>query len=315
MLARCQPLPRPAAQAPRRFKGVRPAVLSAPPAPAPISGDAPPDLVPAVGQPYLLALDLQNVTPRPHRPPAWPEPASVPVSTQPADSLDSVVEGTWRLARTGYWKMGLRAGGAGGTIRFSGPVATESERLAAEKALLAVADGWPVEFAFSVQRPAAAPDDTWAVPALGRGRQAGGLVRNSLLEHYADAARRSFVQVGPGLLENELDRYVSGVLRHDGELLSHAHALRELLSRPGIEGMQRTDAFRQVVRFHLDGISRHEKGIYDRLSEALPRRYWAYSSGESGHPGDGQPRLRRLGTGQGLPRAGPRPERVAARRQ
>ena len=155
-------------------------------------------------------------------------------------------------------------------------MSSEQERVEAEGRLLAAAGGQPMDLAISVLAPRAAASGIAATAGVGRSRSAGGLVRASLLEHYQDAARRSFQEPDRSLLESELERYVSEILRHDAELLSHAHALDSLLSRQDIAEAVRTENFPKVARFHLDAISRHEAGIYGLLSEALPRRFWAH---------------------------------------
>lgn len=220
--------------------------------------------------------------------PAWtlPDPSATDTAAIPdEDSVESVVVGTWMLVRAGLWDQDVRAGGPRGRIHFVGSVATDRERLAAEKALAAFAEGQPVDFSIAVRNSPLAQAGDRLPAAMGLGQQPVGLVRNSLLEHYEDAARRSFREPDRSLLESELDRYVTGVLRHDTELLSHANALHSFLSQPGIEAARDSDRFRKVVRFHLDAIWSHQAGIHDLLSEGLPRRFWAYR-GRSGDPGE-----------------------------
>ena len=121
-------------------------------------------------------------------------------------------------------------------------------------------------------RGAAAPTTVVAVD-----RPAGGIVRSALVEHYTDAARRSFQTVRPELLEGELARYVSEVLKADSELLRQAYALRELVSAAEPETLDPPEQrrLRAEARRYLAGISAQEQQIYAKLSEALPRRYWA----------------------------------------
>ena len=268
------------ARAARRFAGIPAAVRRQPAAPAVLAGARAPALAPALYRPDQLALTLTgpDIAPSPpferSLPAASPVPAPGRLGPAPRDSLASVAQGSWMLARTGYWNQGLQAGGSDGRVRITGTVSSERERLAVERALLAAADGWPVEFSISQRAPRAVAGGTRA--EIARQRQPGGLVRASLLRHYEDAARRSFQQLDRSLLASELDRYVSDVLRHDAEILAHVHALHALLNRPGVEEVRHTDSFRKVARFHLQGIADHEAGIYDRLSEALPRPFWAF---------------------------------------
>ena len=70
-----------------------------------------------------------------------------------------------------------------------------------------------MDLAISVLAPRSAASGIAATAGVGRSRSAGGLVRASLLEHYQDAARRSFQEPDRSLLESELERYVSEILR------------------------------------------------------------------------------------------------------
>ena len=203
-----------------------------------------------------------------------PERITPPAPNSPV----SAIEGSWLLASTGLWKESLQAGGSNGRLRFTGSVGSESDRLRIERALRAVADGRPVDFSISVRGPRGRAPAGSVHASVGAGRPAGGLVRTSLLQHYEDSARRSFQPLDASVLENELNRYVTGVIRDDAELLAHVHALHSVVNRAGIDEAQRTDRLRQVLGFHLDAIAKYEKGVYVKLSEALPRSYWNHRS-------------------------------------
>lgn len=229
----------------------------------------------------LVALPRLDDLPEPPAPSpavlaaAVPETGSAAPSTVRTDP-EVLADGSWMLIKAGLWKAGLEARGTAESIRFAGTVASERERARAEKALLAVADGRPIEFDIAV-RGARVPAD--AVPdavRASRTRSLGTTIRTALLQHYRDAARRSFQPLDRSMLENELDLYVSDVMRHDADLLAHVHALHNLLSRSDIAQVRDSDSFRRTARYHLDGIARHEASIHGQLSEALPRRYWAY---------------------------------------
>lgn len=229
----------------------------------------------------LVALPRLDDLPEPPAPSpavlaaAVPEAGSAAPSTVRTDP-EVLAEGSWMLIKAGLWKASLEARGTAESIRFAGTVASERERARAEKALLAVADGRPIEFDIAV-RGARVPAE--AVPdavRASRTRSLGTTIRTALLQHYRDAARRSFQPLDRSMLENELDLYVSDVMRHDADLLAHVHALHNLLSRSDIAQVRDSDSFRRTARYHLDGIARHEASIHDQLSEALPRRYWAY---------------------------------------
>ncbi len=84
---------------------------------------------------------------------------------------------------------------------------------------------------------------------------------------------------------------MSDVFRGQSRLLSHVYALNGVLRsfdaslvRP-LEPRD-IDSFLQVVEFHASAIREHEARIYDRLSEALPRRFWTYRAGENDIPGE-----------------------------
>ncbi|MDA0206616.1 MAG: hypothetical protein O3A53_19650 [Acidobacteria bacterium] len=104
----------------------------------------------------------------------------------------------------------------------------------------------------------------------------GGLVRTALVEHYRDAARRSFQTADAPALDAEIARYVSDVFRSQSDLIGHVYELDQLLSAAPAGGLPV-----KQVRLHLNGALNSEAVIYDHLSEALPRRYWRYQ-GEEG---------------------------------
>ena len=243
-----------------------------------------PDLEAApVAMPAFLGLALPRSSDLPvpqAEPPvelAVAVPVSLPVRAVPPapESLAAVTQGSWLLAKTGLWKESLEPGGSDGLIRFAGIVDTDRDRIEIENKLREASD-WPLAFSIGV-RPALATPSRPLAPVSNMDRPSGGLVRTSLLRHYEDSARRSFRPLDRGRLEDELDRYVSGVFRAESEMLAHVHALHSLLNRPGIASVREMDAFQKVVKFHLRGILDREDGIYRQLREVLPRQYWGYS--------------------------------------
>ena len=104
---------------------------------------------------------------------------------------------------------------------------------------------------------------------------AGGLVRTALVEHYRDAARRSFQTADAPALDAEIARYVSDVFRSQSDLIGHVYELDQLLSAAPAGELQA-----KQVRLHLKGALNSDAVIYDHLSEALPRRYWRYQGDE-----------------------------------
>lgn len=97
-------------------------------------------------------------------------------------------------------------------------------------------------------------------------RVVGGLVRTALVEHYEDAARRSFQTPQLSAIEGELARFVTSVYRDQSELLKHAYELSRLTASD--------TADRAAVQSHLRRAAARERAIYDSLSETLPRRFW-----------------------------------------
>ena len=136
------------------------------------------------------------------------------------------------------------------------------------------------EVRFDITRRSSNPATTTVAARVSDG-PAGGVMRTALVEHYRDAARRSFLSPEPSLLESEITRYVNDVVRGKSDLVQHLYALKTLFVslEPGLAenaGPEARKALRELVRFHLAGATEQEGAIFSRLSEALPRRYWNY---------------------------------------
>lgn len=260
--------------------------LTASAAPAPrreaVAGNVP-ALPPSSGAPETALLAWAAPDLRPYQAAETDAETSFasarPASTLPDPSREemgeSAIEGFWLLARTGLWKQDIRPAGNGGGILFTGSVADAAQRAAVESKLRAAAGGRPLTFDLALRNDERAAAEQPLILARNADRPAGGMARNALLAHYRDAARRSFRSPRMELLEAELERYVSDVLRHDSELLAHVHVVHSVLSRADAAAAQ-TDTLRRLIAFHLDGIADREQAIYARLSEVLPRRYWTY---------------------------------------
>ena len=221
------------------------------------------------------------------RVPLWPPAPSAP-SSSPADMSQSAqgrtpaqsaaaVQGAWLLIRAGVWRRDLEASEADGRLLFRGFVDDEAdrERLIAALSKAEAGDGAPLAWDLRV-RNEAAPAPAREIRAMDR--PAGGYVRTALLQHYRDAARRSFQTPELGLLESEIARFASEMFTHQSGLLRHAYGAARLAAaaRPaldaGIASVRKP--YRKALEFHLDGLERHEAAIYDHLSEALPRKFW-----------------------------------------
>jgi len=226
-------------------------------------------------QPAQLAPVMVASAPAP--PPVVSVPQATPRAARPEPPSDSVVEVA----------VAQSSAPAAEPERFD--ALTTQDLTAPERAAL---NPEPApEFAFAartaslqtelpaLERPVAQPEVAQQQPLIAieptrvvvHERPAGGIVRTALLEHYGDAARRSFRTARPDLLEGELARYVSEVLHAESELLRHAYALHELVKGPAKLDRQAN----AEARKRLDTIRRQEELLYTKLSEALPRRFWA----------------------------------------
>jgi hypothetical protein len=207
-------------------------------------------------------------------------------------ALSKVIEGYWLLTQAKVWQEDLQPVWTSHGLVIEGTVEDETVRRQVEAALLrqtsqppAFRVGLREEMPAAQQRPGRRAR---LVQAVYSG-PAGGSVRRSLLSHFSDAARQSFVSPQPTALDAEVARYVSEVYRSQSELLSHAYALQRLLghvdaAQLAAADLQTTRRFRDLVRFHLGVLDEREATVYDRLSEALPRKVWSHrgSADESG---------------------------------
>jgi hypothetical protein len=196
-------------------------------------------------------------------------------------AFSKVVEGYWALTEARVWEEDVRPVWTRGGLRMRGTVENESVRTRVEAAVLRHTSQ-PLAFDLQPRQdsPAARRRTPGVVHAV-YGGPAGGAVRRSLLGHFTDAARQSFVAPQPTALEAELVRYVSEVYRSQSELLSHAYALQRFLGELDAASLASADPqtarrFRDVVDFHLRALDDREAAIYDRLSEALPRKVWSH---------------------------------------
>lgn len=155
---------------------------------------------------------------------------------------------------------------------------------AAPAMLLALVDTSPLSMDFAPLPTVAAPIQAEPAPVQQRAAQpeivasaVGGLVRTALVEHYRDAARRSFQTADESALDAEIARYVSDVFRSQSDLIGHVYELDQLLN-----AAPASELAAEQLRVHLKGALSSEAVIYNHLSEALPRRYWRYQGEEQG---------------------------------
>jgi hypothetical protein len=216
-----------------------------------------------------------------------PRPAFEQVAVNTPEAAAALVDGHWILAQGNVWTEDVRPVWTGNSIQFRGTV----ENTAVQKLVTAAierAAGSTKNFSVDLQlrsRDGEAQAGAAAVTLAADRRPAGGVVRNSLLAHFGDAARRSFISPQPTILEAEIDRFVTDVFRGQSNLRSHSYALKSLLRSLTPLQLAQLDAgaakkFRELVRMHLDAVGEGEQNIYDRLSETLPRRFWSYRAAE-----------------------------------
>lgn len=206
--------------------------------------------------------------------------AELPVRGQPEIRPEVLVAGHWILHRAGVWREDLSpaVSETGLVLRGSAENAAVRDRILAAIRKTPEGREVPVELTLRSDGPVAA---ALADVARVSGHAAAGAVRNSLLAHFSDAARRSFVAPLPAVLESELRRYISDVFTGQSDLLAHAYALKTILHSVSGDGLSELDPaashhLAEMARFHLREVRENRERIYDLLSETLPRKYWTY---------------------------------------
>ena len=218
------------------------------------------------------------------------EGAAVPagkVTPKTAESLLAAIEGRWMLMKAGVWEQDVEPDLRKDKLFFVGSVENAVSEQQFTAAVSKAAGSRTIGFDLRRrQQGATATAREEPHPVMKTApRPVTGVVRNSLLAHFSDTAQRSFQTPTPAVLESELDRYVTDVFRSQSQLLAHVYSLNSLLSSAGAKDVERLEAaavekFRDVMSFHLAAASEQQARIYDRLSEALPRRFWAYRETE-----------------------------------
>ena len=222
------------------------------------------------------------------------ESATVPapkVVARTPESLLAAIDGRWMLMKAGVWEQDVEPDLRSGKLFFVGSVENAASEQQFTAAVSKVAGSRSIGFDLRRRQKSTA---TTVQAELNPGRRTAplpvaGVVRHSLLAHFSDTAQRSFQTPTPAVLESELDRYVTDVFRSQSRLLAHVYSLNSLLKSVGAKDVERlepatVEKFRDVMRFHLAAVDEQQARIYDRLSEALPRRFWAYRETESEPP-------------------------------
>lgn len=243
--------------------------------PAPLIGEAP-DQAQAMVSFWQPAFPAVSEPSQPNAPETPPSPMTV-------EAAAALVDGYWILSRANAWREDIRPHWRAGVLSFEGTVENGRARERLTRAIQRAAGSREVRLTLQPrsQLQFVAASYSGETLKLSHDRPSGGVVRSSLLGHFSDAARRSFRTPESSVLEAELDRYVSEVFRSQSRLLSHVYALSRVFERvdAGLVKQlpqQQAKRFREMAGFHVNAIRNEEARIYDRLSEALPRRFWAY---------------------------------------
>ena len=222
---------------------------------------------------------------------ATAEGATVPaakVAPKTPESLLAAIDGRWMLMKAGVWEQDVEPDLRSGKLFFVGSVENAASEQQLTAAVSKVAGSRSIGFDLRRrQKSTATTAQGEQHPVMSTApRPVAGVVRNSLRAHFSDTAQRSFRTPTPAVLESELDRYVTDVFRGQSRLLAHVYSLNSLLKSVGAKDVERlepatVEKFRDVMSFHLAAVDEQQARIYDRLSEALPRRFWAYRETES----------------------------------
>ncbi len=219
------------------------------------------------------------------------ESATRPVSEVAAKTPESLlagIDGRWMLMKAAVWEQDVEPDLRSGKLFFVGSVENAASERQFTAAVSKVAGSRSIGFDLRrrQERTTATAGEELDPVERTAPRPVAGVVRNSLVAHFSDTAQRSFQTPTPAVLESELDRYVTDVFRGQSRLLAHVYSLNSLLKSVGEKDVERLEPaagqrFRDVVSFHLTAVDHQQAHIYDRLSEALPRRFWAYRETES----------------------------------
>ena len=254
-----------------------------PPALAVVAEFSGPSVDPQPVSTALLADVLSTV-------PLLPEPTvQEPARSRPIQELadlspraaQAVVDGHWVLYQANVWREDIVPVWTDAGLVLQGSVENEAAKDRVLRAIGRAEGDSAIAIDLRLRDVASSAPRVTLASSQVEQHPLGGVVRSSLLTHFGDTARRSFVALEPSVLQGEIDRFVSEVFKSQSELLAHAYALKSVLGRVDGEraealGPDARAKIRKLAQFHLSAVNGAQARIYDRLSETLPRKFWSY---------------------------------------
>jgi len=206
------------------------------------------------------------------------EPTAIDKQPLTLAAAREVIEGHWILHRAKVWREDIAPAWTDEGLIFTGTVENEQVRGEVTAAIRSVDKAGKVPIELRLRAASTNVAGSVLSAPTGQGIP-GGVVRTSLLEHYGDAARRSFASTEASALEGELDRFMNEVFENQSSLLAHAYELKTLtgvVPANLVSEVGSSSRFVDLAALHANAVRRHQARIYDLLSEVLPRKYWTY---------------------------------------
>ena len=219
-------------------------------------------------------------------PPARPlQPEVRAIDELTPRAAEAVIAGHWVLYEAKVWREDIVPVWTEAGLVLRGSVEDDAAKARVLRAIKGTRDGRDAATDLRVRSQIPDPSPAAFASEQIEQRPSGGMVRNSLLAHFSDAARRSFVAPEPSVLQGEIDRLVSEVFRSQSELLAHVYELKSILGRVDSEraqelGPDTRKKLRELTGFHLSAVNEAQARIYDRLSETLPRKFWSHRASQ-----------------------------------
>ena len=273
---------------PARFEFPTAQDASQPPSRSTIAERSAPSVEAKWVSPSNLPLDVLSITPVEPAPLPLRPPVQELASLTPR-AAEAVIGGHWILYQAKVWREDIAPVWSDAGLVLRGSVENEAAKRGVLQAIERTKGGSGIATDLRL-RDVASNTPTVALASVQlEHRPSGGVVRSSLLAHFGDAARRSFVAPEPSVLQGEIDHFVSDVFENQSELLAHAYALKSILVRVDAGqadalGPDARGKIRKLADFHLSAVSQAQARIYDRLSETLPRKFWSYRASKKTLP-------------------------------